>query len=336
LLYPSSIFAKAYIVTIPVEEVRMRTIIATAWVAVVLVQAAGEQDLPSYAPSPDVSGTASSVGSDTLHPLMGRWAEKFRQYYPGVSLQIEGKGSNTAPPALLSGASQFAPMSRPMKPGETAEFEAKFGVAPTELHVAVDTLAVFVHRDNPVQSLSLEQVDALFSKVKRRGGKDLRTWGDLGLTGPWADKPINLYGRNSASGTYVFFKEHVLKNGDFKEQVQEQSGSAQVVQQLSADRYGIGYSGVGFATPEVRGVPLSEKAGAPAVAPTRENAYSGDYPLARFLYLYINHPPGKPLSGTVREFVRFVFSREGQEAVRREGFFPVPATVAREDLKKLD
>lgn len=293
--------------------------------------------LKSYQVVAGVSGNASSIGSDTLNNLMTFWAEAFKKNYPNVNVQIEGKGSSTAPPALTSGTAQFGPMSRAMKPTEEDSFESKYGYKPTMIRTAVDALGIFVSKDNPLKSLTLEQADAIFSKTRRRGiRKAINTWGELGLTGEWAGKPISIYGRNSASGTYGFFKEHVLKTGDFKDEVKEQPGSASVVLGVATDRYAIGYSGIGYSTSSVRAIPLAEKEGATPMAATAENSYSGEYPLARFLYVYINRAPGKPLDPLVREFVRMICSREGQEIVVKDGYFPILASVANEELKKVE
>ncbi len=295
-----------------------------------------DPELPPYRVVSGVSGAISSVGSDTLNNLMTHWAETFRKFYPNTQVQIEGKGSSTAPPALVAGTAQLGPMSRAMKGSEVDQFEKRYGYKPTQLRVAVDALAVFVHRDNPIRCLSLAQVDAVFSKTRRRGAReDIVTWGQLGLGGEWASRPISLYGRNSASGTYGFFKEHVLLNGDFKGSVKEQPGSASVVQGVTVDRSAIGYSGIGYATAGVRAVPLAEKDGDRCVEAVPDNAYAGTYPLARFLYVYVNRAPGRPLDPITREFVRLIFSRVGQEAVVKDGYFPVPASVAREELSRI-
>jgi phosphate transport system substrate-binding protein len=289
-----------------------------------------------YKAASGVSGNISSVGSDTLNNLMTFWAEQFARYYPNAKVQIEGKGSSTAPPALIGGTAQLGPMSREMKGSEIDQFEKKYGYKPVGLRTSVDALAVFVNKDNPIKCMSLGQVDAVFSKSRRRGAKeDVATWGQLGLTGEWASKPISLYGRNSASGTYGFFKEHSLKNGDFKDSVKEQPGSASVVQGVTVDRFAMGYSGIGYATAGVRAVPLTEKDGGKCIEATAENSYSGSYPLSRFLFVYINRAPGKPLDPLVREFARLMLSREGQEAVIKDGYFPIPATVAKEELNKV-
>src|SRR5882672_1318064 len=253
--------------------------VAAGYVKIGWAQEAVKLDpgLKSYQVVAGVSGNASSVGSDTLNNLMTFWAESFKKYYPNVNIQIEGKGSGTAPPALTAGTAQFGPMSRAMKPTEEDAFEGKYGYKPTQIRTAVDAVGIFVNKDNPIKSLTLEQADAIFSKTRRRGlRKQITTWGEAGVTGEWADKPISLYGRNSASGTYGFFKEHVLKTGDFRDDVKEQPGSASVVLAVATDRFAIGYSGIGYATSSVRAVSLSEKEGAPAMGANAENAYSGE------------------------------------------------------------
>jgi phosphate transport system substrate-binding protein len=292
--------------------------------------------LAAYKPVSGVSGNLSSIGSDTLNNVMTLWAETYNRFYPNVKIQIEGKGSSTAPPALIAGTAQLGPMSRPMKSSEIDAFEKKFGYKPTQIRTAVDALAVFVNKDNPVQCLSLKQVDGIFSRSRRFEGEDVTRWSHLGLTGDWAARPVSLYGRNSASGTYGFFKEHALRNGDVKNSVKEQPGSAAVVQGVTVDRFGIGYSGIGYTTAGVRAVPLSGAEGGKCVEPSAENAYAGAYPLARFLYVYVNRAPGKPVDPLVREFVKFVVSREGQQVVLKDGYFPITARIAREELAKVE
>jgi phosphate transport system substrate-binding protein len=295
-----------------------------------------DPDLPSYKPVSGVSGNISSIGSDTLNNLMTLWAETFYRSYPNTKIQIEGKGSSTAPPALISGTAQLGPMSRPMKGSEIDQFEKKYGYKPTPIRTSVDALAVFVNKDNPIKCLTVNQVDAIFSKSRRHGYKeDVKTWGQIGLTGEWASRPISLYGRNSASGTYGFFKEHMLKNGDYKDEVKEQPGSASVVQGVTVDRYAVGYSGIGYATAGVRAVPLTEKEGGTCYEATPDNAYSGDYPLSRFLYVYVNRAPGKALDPMTREFVKLMVSRQGQEVVVKDGYFPIPAKIALEEIGKV-
>jgi phosphate transport system substrate-binding protein len=281
----------------------------------------------------EVSGSLKFVGSDTMNNLVSLWAEGFKKFYPGVSEGIEGKGSASAPPALTEGTCTFGPMSRDWKPAEIDTFKEKHGYAPTAVPGAIDMLAVFVHKDNPLSGLSLQQIDAIFSKNRTGGAKaDIRTWGDLGLDGEWKDKPISLYGRNATSGTYGYFKEHALFKGDFKPTVKEQPGSSAVVQAVANDKFAIGYSGIGYRTAGVRAVAVAAKDGDAPVAPEPANAYSGDYPLARFLLLSVNHKPGGQLDPLRREFIRYVLSASGQADVKKDGYLPVTAEVAREAL----
>lgn len=295
-----------------------------------------DSKLSHYSPASGVAGSIKSVGSDSMNNLMALWAEDFLKHYPSVQVEIEGKGSSTAPPALVAGTSTFGPMSRQMKSKEVDAFEKSFGYKPTYLRTAIDMLAVYVHKDNPVEYLTLQQVDAIYSKTRKGGYKEeIRTWGQLGLTGEWANKPISTYGRNSASGTYGYFKKYALFKGDYKDSVKEQPGSASVVQGVASDRYGIGYSGIGYKTADVKAVPLRKNANSNTIPATVEYAYSGKYPLARFLYVYVNHQPGAELDPLRREFIKFIFSQEGQKSVIKDGYFPISAKIAAEELTKL-
>ncbi len=287
-----------------------------------------------YARVSGISGNVNSIGSDTLNNLMTLWAEGFRRQYPNVKIQIEGKGSSTAPPALIEGTAQLGPMSRKMKGKEIDKFESKFGYKPTAFPVAIDALAVFVNKDNPIKGMTMEQVDAAFSKTRRRGYvEDVNTWGQLDLNGVWAERRLSLYGRNSASGTYGYFKKKVLKNGDYKDEVKEQPGSASVVQGVTEDRAGMGYSGIGYKTSGVRALPLASKQGKAFVEPTFDNAAKGDYPLARFLYVYVNKGPNKPLPPLVKEFLKYVYSQEGQMVVIKDGYFPLSQNMIEKKIK---
>lgn len=300
-----------------------------------LAQVAVDPALKPYEKVSGVSGNLNSIGSDTLNNLMTLWAEGFRAIYPNVNIQIEGKGSSTAPPALIEGTAQLGPMSREMKAAEIDAFEKKYGHKPTEVKVALDSLAVFVHKDNPIKGLSLDQLDNIFSSTNKRGGKPINTWGELGLKGEWANRPLSLYGRNSASGTYGFFKEHALKNGDYRSSVKEQPGSSSVVQGVANDLGGIGYSGIGYKTSGVKALALAEAAGGTVQEPSLENCLSGAYPMARFLYIYVNKKPNEPMDKLVHEFVKFVNSKEGQEIVVKDGYYPMPAAVATDTLAAL-
>ena len=289
--------------------------------------------LPDYNVVSGVSGSLSSVGSDTLNNLMTLWAEGFKKQYPNVTTSIEGKGSSTAPTALMEGIATLGPMSRPMKSEEIDAFEKKFGYKPTEVRVAIDALAVVAHKDAPLEGLTLKQVDGIFSSTRKLGGEDITDWSQLGVKA-WSGRTISLYGRNSASGTYGFFQEHVLAKGDYKPSVKEQPGSSAVVQGIGGDLYALGYSGIGYITSGVKAVPLGSGDGKFYEA-TYDNSLSGDYPLARFLLIYVNKKPGKALDATTLEFVKFALSQRGQEIVEKDGYFPLPATVVNETLCEL-
>jgi phosphate transport system substrate-binding protein len=290
--------------------------------------------IPTYQKTSGVSGNLNSVGSDTLNNLMTLWAEGYKKEYPSIRIQIEGKGSSTAPPSLIQGTSQLGPMSRTMKAEEIDAFEKKYGYKPTPIRVAVDGIGVFVSKDNPIKGLTMQQVDGIFSKGRACGGKAINNWGQAGVTG-WANQPISLYGRNSASGTYGYFKEHALCKGDYKDTVKEQPGSASVVQGVSEDKFAIGYSGIGYKTSGVRAVPIAAKPGGPFVDDSAENVLSGKYPLSRFLYVYVNKAPNKPVDPLVREFLRYVLSQQGQQTVVKDGFIPLAEKIVREELAKL-
>lgn len=286
--------------------------------------------IQDYNPTSGVSGNLNSIGSDTLNNLMTYWAEGFKAAYPNVNIQIEGKGSSTAPPALIEGTSQLGPMSREMKSSEIDEFEKKYGYKPTPIRVAIDALAVFVHKDNPINNMTLEEVDGVFSSTLKAGGEPIVKWGGLlGPRGEWTNKPISLYGRNSASGTYGFFKEKALKKGDYKSTVKEQPGSSAVVQGVASDLGGIGYSGIGYKTSGVKAIKLNGK------EPSLENCLNGKYPLGRFLYIYVNKKPNEPLDTLTKEYLKSILSKRGQEIVVKDGYFPLPAKVVEEELAKV-
>jgi phosphate transport system substrate-binding protein len=291
--------------------------------------------LSSYQRVSGVSGNLNSMGSDTLNNLMTLWAEGFRAVYPNVNIQIEGKGSSSAPPALIEGTVQLGPMSRVMKASEHDAFEKRYGYKATAVPVAIDAIAIFVHKDNPLKGLTLEQVDGIFSSTHKRGGKPIQTWGDLGLTGEWAPRPLSLYGRNSASGSYGFFKEHALRSGDFRATVQELPGSSSVVYGVANDLGGMGYAGIGSKTSGVKAVALAEAGGGALQEPSLENCLSSTYPLARFLYIYVHKKPAEPLETLVHEFLRFVTAKEGQTIVVKDGYYPLPASIAADTLALL-
>jgi phosphate transport system substrate-binding protein len=292
--------------------------------------------LADYKRVSGVSGNVSSVGSDTLANLMTLWAEEFKRQYPNVNIQIQAAGSSTAPPALTEGTSNLGPMSRKMKSKELAAFEKKHGYKATAIPVAIDALAVYVHKDNPIKGMTIPEVDAIFSVTRKCGNKsDISKWGDAGLTGRWKDRDIQIFGRNSVSGTYGYFKKHALCKGDYKSNVNEQPGSASVVQSVGTSINGVGYSGIGYKTSSVRAVPLTKKPGGEMIDATTENALKGTYPLSRFLYVYVNKKPNQPLGPLEMEFMKLVLSKVGQKVVVKDGYIPLPAKVAEKYLSKL-
>lgn len=291
--------------------------------------------IPAYQKASGIAGNLSSVGSDTLANLMTLWAEEFNREYPNVNVQIQAAGSSTAPPALTEGTSNLGPMSREMKDDELEAFEDKYGYKPTAIPVAIDALAVMVNKDNPIKGLTISQVDAIFSTTLKCGGSaDITTWGEAGVAA-WGAKSIQLYGRNSVSGTYGYFKEHALCKGDFKSNVNEQPGSASVVQSVTSSVNGVGYSGMGYTTSGIRMVPLAKKEGQPFVEATPENALNGTYPLTRYLYVYVNKKPNQPLAPLENEFIKLVLSKSGQQVVIKDGYIPLPAKIVEKVLNTL-
>lgn len=287
-----------------------------------------DQNIPHYERTSGVSGNLSSVGSDTLANLMTLWAEDFKRVYPNVNIQIQAAGSSTAPPALTERTSNIGPMSREMKDNEIEAFESRYGYKPTAIPVAIDALAVYVHKDNPIAGMTIPQIDAIFSSNQRCGGSDgIDSWGDLEMEGAWERRDIQLFGRNSVSGTYGYFKDVALCDGDFRNTVNEQPGSASVVQSVSTSINGIGYSGIGYRTSSVRSVPIAKSADSEFFEATPENSVTGSYPLARFLYVYVNKEPNKPLPPLEREFVKLILSKTGQEVVLKDGYIPLPSRV---------
>ena len=296
-----------------------------------------DETIADYQRTSGVSGNLDSIGSDTLNNLMTLWSEGFRRIYPNVRTQIEGKGSSTAPPALIQGTAQIGPMSRAMKASEIDAFEKAFGYEPTQIRVAIDALAVYVNKDNPLERMTMTAVDAIFSKTLECGEADpIDTWGQTGLDGSWKRKPIRSYGRNSASGTYGYFKKVALCKGDFRDEVKEQPGSASVVQGVTEDLQGIGYSGIGYKTSGVKTLALAKDAEGPYYGTDPETVLSGQYPLSRYLYLYVNKAPNRPVDPLVREFVTFVLSKGGQEVVVKDGYLPLSSNLIERELAKLN
>ncbi|ELV8625243.1 phosphate ABC transporter substrate-binding protein PstS family protein [Vibrio cidicii] len=314
----------------------MRTLLGLM-LSVVLLSSAQAFDTPleDYHKVPGVSGNLLSVGSDTLAGMTTLWVEEFKSLYPNINAQVQASGSSTAPPALTEQTAQFGPMSRPMRLRELEAFERAHGYKPTALRVAIDAIGIFVHQDNPVEGLNFPQLDAIFSATLRCGAKGFAVnWTDLGIEAGWAKRNIQLFGRNSVSGTYGYFKKNALCGGDFKNRVNEQPGSASVVQSVASTISGIGYSGVGYRVAGVRLVPIA-KEGTNYIQPTRKNIVTGVYPLSRYLYVYVNKHPSRPLSPIEAEFIRFIYSAQGQALVEKDGYVSITREFAQNELSKI-
>ena len=295
-----------------------------------------DQGLPAYQVVAGIPGHIKSVGSDTLGREMTSWAKAFRNLYPDVRMEIEAKGSATAPQAMLDGTAEFGPMSRPMTAGELGAFEKKYGYPVSSFRVAVDALAVYVNKNNPIPCLTLPQLSGIFSSDRKApGSANIRTWGDLGLTGDWAARPIALYSRNTLSGTYEYFRETALYGGDYKPDVKLLPGSEAVVDGVAGDKFAIGYSGIGYKTDGVRTVPLASYYGATCYDASAEATLSGKYPIARYLYVYINKKPNQPLDALRAEFIKYILSKDGQMQTEKGGFYPITNDIREAELNKL-
>lgn len=288
-------------------------------------------------------GTLHSVGADTMDELTFGWLRIFRRRFPDVDATIEARSSLSAAPALTSGLADVAPVAREFLPGEHDAFVQKFGYPPLLIRVAGGSyatpnrshaLAVYVHRDNPVRSLTMAQLDAVFSATRRRGAaREVATWGDLGATGEWAQRPVNLYSIRRPNGIANFFQQRVLLGGDYRVGIRERNGAddtaalGAVVESIAGDVAGIGFAGFAQARSEVRPLALAEEGdrfveGSPATV--RDHSY----PLARWVYIAVNRRPGEPLPRNVRAFLEIVLSAEGQRVVEEEGaFLPLPPAI---------
>jgi phosphate transport system substrate-binding protein len=317
---------------------KSKTVVAELAASIIAAPAAlaVDQSLPVYQPAGEISGHIKSVGSDTLGHEMTLWAKAFENLHPDVKIEIEATGSATAPAALLEGTSQLAPMSRPMTAAEVAAFEKKYGYGVSRFRVAVDALAVYVNKDNPIPCLTLPQLSGMFSlNRKAPGSANIKTWGDLGLTGEWARQPIALYSRNSISGTYEYFRETALYGGDYKPDIKQLPGSEAVVQGVAGDKFAVGYSGIGYKTDGVRAVPLASHYGATCYDASVEATLSGKYPIARYLYVYINKQPKQALDPLRSEFIKYILSKDGQIETENGGFFPITNEIRESELSKL-
>jgi phosphate transport system substrate-binding protein len=303
--------------------------------------------LPAYQPQGGLRGELHSVGADVMDVVTLGWLELFRAAHPKVTATLEARAPGTAIPALVNGWGHLGPVARELFPHEEEQFREKFGYAPTAVRVATasydhtgtaQTIGFYVNDDNPLASLTLDQVRELYAK-----GGALSKWGQLGLTGDWAERPIELWGLKRPSGVANYLQTRVLGGREFRTGINERVNQDDVpaldaiTTGIASSRYAIGYSGLGSARSGIKVLALAERDGAATVAPTRENVAAHRYPLARFVYIYVNRAPGKPLDPNVREFLRLVLSREGQEVVARQGLYlPLTAALAREERAKLE
>lgn len=292
-------------------------------------------DAPAYERKPGVAGKITSVGSDTLANLMTLWSQEFKSLYPDVKFQIQASGSSTAPPALTEGTATIGPMSRELKPSEIQAFIRAHGYPPTVIQVALDAIAIFVERRNPLPGLTLSEVDAIFSATRFCGGEEAIThWSQLGVDTYGNGAPIRLFSRNSVSGTYGLFKIMALCDGDFTKTVNEQPGSASVVLSVASSKGGMGYAAYGYKTAGVRALPLGENA-QQFIPLSVETVREQQYPFTRFLYLVVNKAPDEPLPTLVREFLTFVLSESGQKLVARDGYFPIKESLLLRQRRQL-
>jgi phosphate transport system substrate-binding protein len=288
------------------------------------------------------SGTIRVWGSAQMAGLMRLWQKGYSRHQPGIQFETHMNGAVSAIAGVYTGVADLA-LSREIWPVETMAFEQVLGYKPTAVEVASgsfdvptksDSLEIFVHKDNPISKLTLSQADAIF------GSKNIRVWGELGLLGDWADKPINGYGFKFENAAALFFSDVVLKgSGRWNCNVKTFAGvdaGGLILEALSRDRYGIAISNVHYARSEVKAVSLGTADGAPFVAPTKENIQNRTYPLTRVVYAFLNRAPGKPVDPKVEDFLRYVLSREGQWEVLSEGaYLPLPAQIVAEQLRRI-
>lgn len=291
------------------------------------------------------------IGSDTMDEITLEWVKMFRKAYPHLSVTMEARASGTGYRGLVDGESQVATVARELLPPEAEAFVKKFGYEATAFRVATGSLGslgktaasvILVDRDNPIEGLTMAELDAIYSTSRRRGHNDIRTWGDLGLGGKWNAKPIRLYGLEPPNGIEAYFQEIVLLGGEYKNNIAfvhsegDTHAFTVAAQDMARNPGGLTYAMLANLTPNVRPLPLAENAGEPFVAPTVESVYRHTYPLSRFIYIYVNKAPDKPLDPAIKEFLKVVLSYQGQSAVAREGvFMPLQSTVVREELTRL-
>jgi phosphate transport system substrate-binding protein len=290
--------------------------------------------LPPYVPAVGLTGKITSIGASTTTNLVARLAAEFRRMYPDVTLQVTASPISIGPAALLEGRADLAPMSRPLTPEEVQSFTKKYGYPPTEIKVAADALAIYVGKKNPVPGLTLGQLEGIFSQAQRPGARSIETWGQVGLTGGWADLPITLYGYGPEDGAHQIFRQQVLQDNPFRLALRVEGGGSSIVQGVAADPEAIGFASIFFACKAVRVVPLAGADGR-FYAPTAENVRRHNYPLGRFLYICVNKPPRQPFGGPAAEFLRFLLSREGQQLVAAGGNISLDAVTVNEGRRSL-
>ncbi len=290
-----------------------------------------DPNLPAFQRIDNVSGKLTSIGSSALTQLLNRWGDDLKRLYPNLAFDITGGGSGSAPPALNEAKADLAPMSRPMNATERAAFQAKFGYPPTQITVGVDALAIYVNKNNPLKQISLRELDAIYSASRKRGASEVTTWGQLGLTGQWANQTINVFGPNTTQGMYTLFRADVLQGGDYRYEMRSEPVASAIVQGVGADDAAIGFASHVFASVRARPLALSLEPNGPAIEPTQTSAASGEYPLARNFYIYINRKPGTPLSPALAAFVSFVCSKQGQHIAVELGHYPLPAALSEKE-----
>jgi phosphate transport system substrate-binding protein len=269
---------------------------------------------------PEGAATGRSViqnkGSDTMVNVAQVWAEEYRKVAPEVEVEVSGGGSGVGLAALIRGTVDIANASRDIKPSEAEQAVKNTGKSPLEFTVGYDALAVYVHKDNPLSEVALEELADIYAE----GGRTTR-WSEIGVKIPGAaDQTIVRVSRQSSSGTYEFFREHALGNRDFRLGSRDLNGSKEVVELVGSTPTAIGYSGMGYATPAVKMLKVAARAGAPAVAPTVAGVHDKSYPLARSLHLYTLGEP----QGAVKRYLAWILSDAGQRVVEESGYVPVP------------
>lgn len=288
-----------------------------------------------YHSTPGVYGTITSVGSDTLAGLIAVWAQRFQEIYPHVKFQIQASGSATASQALTQGSASIGPMSRAISAQEISNFTTIHGYAPTALVVAIDAIAIYAEQNNPIEKLTLQQVDALFSITRLCGyHTPISQWQQLDVNKFGGKQTIQLFGRNSASGTYDLFKQKALCDGDFLRTVNEMPSSSSVVQSVASSIGGLGYAALGYQNNNVKTLALAGADGQ-FYAPTPDNLRQGDYPFTRYLYIIVNKAPDKSLATLEQTFLRFILSDEGQAIVNDNGYFSVSKRMIKRQLTRL-